>query len=145
MSHWTETFRGAVQVSEYDSEAHMNTRMYVTRFDQATWFLLGTIGITPSAMKQDNRRMAIVRQRFQYDQELVGGELIYVESGFIAVGKKYLRFMHRMYNMETKKMIATADYTAFQADKQSGKTVAVQPHHREAAEVLLVAEKQEIE
>ena len=40
MAEWVHTFKGAVLASEYDSASHMNSRMYVSRFDQATWFLL---------------------------------------------------------------------------------------------------------
>lgn len=145
MTNWIETYKGAVQVAEYDSEAHMNTQMYVTRFDQATWFLLGAVGVTPGAMKDRNLRIAIVRQQFQYQKELAGGELLYIESGFIAVGRKYLRLQHRMYNAESNEMVATADYTAVQADKESAKTVAIDGVTRKAAEARLIADNKAAE
>ena len=44
MAEWVHTFKGAVLASEYDFASHMNSRMYVSRFDQATWFLLHAIG-----------------------------------------------------------------------------------------------------
>ena len=60
MAEWIETFKGAVLAYEYDSQSHMNSNLYVTRFDQATWFLLASIGVTPRSMKQAGRRVAIV-------------------------------------------------------------------------------------
>ena len=90
----------------------MNTQIYVSRFDQASWFLLAGIDVTPRSIKKRNRRIAVVRQSFQFLRELKGGELVTIESGFIAVGEKYLRFVHRMWDRETGKMIATSDCTA---------------------------------
>ena len=58
MAEWIHTFKGAVLASEYDFTSHMNSRMYVSRFDQATWFLLQAIGVTPALMKQKHLRIA---------------------------------------------------------------------------------------
>ena len=92
MAEWVHTFKGAVLASEYDDASHMNSRMYVARFDQATWFLLHAIGVTPASIKQQHQRMAIVRQNYQFLEELRGGELVEIKSGFLAVGEKYFRF-----------------------------------------------------
>jgi acyl-CoA thioesterase FadM len=67
MADWIHTFKGAVLASEYDFTAHMNSRMYVSRFDQATWFLLHAVGVTPASMREANRRLAIVRQNYQFE------------------------------------------------------------------------------
>src|ERR1039458_5059648 len=92
MAEWVHTFKGAVLASEYDFASHMNSHMYVSRFDQATWFLLHAIGMTPASMKQKNLRVAIVRQNYQFLEELRGGELVEIKSGFLAIGAKYFRF-----------------------------------------------------
>ena len=125
MSVWTETFRGAVMASEYDPESSMNSRLYIERFDQATWFLMHTIGVTPRSIRQQGRRVAVVRQNFQYVRELRGGELVRIESGFIAVGRKHLRFLHRMFDVESGALIATSDVAAVQASLETGTTVAL--------------------
>lgn len=138
MATWVETFKGAVLVSEYDSTAHMNSPMYVSRFDQATWFLLQTVGVTPTTMRSQNRRIAIVRQNYQYLQELRGGELVVIRSGFMAVGDKYLRFVHRMFNYETDDMVATSDCTAVEASLESGKSVPLPEALQSAAKLHLV-------
>ena len=96
MAEWVHTFKGAVLASEYDFASHMNSRMYVSRFDQATWFLLHAIGVTPASMKQKDLRVAIVRQNYQFLEELRGGELVEIKSGFLTVGEKYFRFIHQM-------------------------------------------------
>lgn len=138
MGIWVETFKGAVLVSEYDSKAHMNSPMYVSRFDQATWFLLHAIGATPATMRGLNRRIAIVRQNYQFLEELRGGELVVIRSGFVAVGEKHLRFIHRMFNYETDKMLATCDCTAVEASLETGKSVTLPDALADAAKYLLV-------
>jgi acyl-CoA thioester hydrolase len=138
MAEWVHTFKGAVLASEYDDASHMNSRMYVSRFDQATWFLLHAIGVTPASIKQQDLRVAIVRQNYQFLEELRGGELVEIKSGFLAVGEKYFRFLHQMFNDETGKMVATCDSVAVQASLTSGKSVALSAVLQEKAKRYLV-------
>jgi acyl-CoA thioesterase FadM len=137
---WIDSFLGAVMASEYDPEATMNSRLYIERFDQATWFLLHSIGVTPRSVKAAGRRVAVVRQGFQYVRELRGGELVRIESGFIAVGRKHLRFLHRMFDVETGALVATGDVTAVLASLDSGKTVALPAEHADRARALTITE-----
>lgn len=138
MSQWVHTFKGAVLAAEYDFASHMNSRMYVSRFDQATWFLLHAIGMTPASMKQQSLRVAIVRQNFQFLEELRGGELVEIKSGFLSVGEKYFRFLHQMYNDESGKMVATCDSVAVQASLESGRSVPLTASLQEKAKHYLV-------
>ncbi len=140
MSTWTETFRGAVMASEYDPEASMNSRLYIERFDQATWFLLHGIGISPRSIRKEGRRIAVVRQNFQYIRELRGGELVRIESGFIAVGRKHMRFLHRMFDVETGGLIATSDVTAVQASLETGTTVPLPQDQTDLATALTITD-----
>ena len=132
------TFKGAVLASEYDFASHMNSRMYVLRFDQATWFLLHAIGVTPLSIKQQELRVAIVRQNYQFLEELRGGELVEIKSGFLAVGEKYFRFLHQMFDYESGKMVATCDSVAVQASLESGKSVPLTSSLQEKAKRYLV-------
>jgi acyl-CoA thioesterase FadM len=139
MAEWVHTFKGAVLASEYDFTSHMNSQMYVSRFDQATWFLLHAVGVTPMTIKQQNLRIAIIRQSYQFLAELRGGELVTIKSGFVAVGDKYVRFVHRMFNCETGAMLATSDCTAVQASLETGKSVALTEQLQQSARDHLVS------
>ena len=145
MAEWVHTFKGAVLASEYDSASHMNSRIYVSRFDQATWFLLHAIGVTPASIKQQELRVAIVRQNFQFLDELRGGELVEIKSGFLAVGEKYFRFIHQMYNDESGRMVATCDSVAVQASLQTGKSVPLSSTLQEKAKRYLVTSNVPVE
>lgn len=138
--NWVETFRGAVLAAEYDPESTMNSRLYIERFDQATWFLMHAIGITPRKIKTEGRRIAVVRQEFHYVRELRGGELVFIRSGFIAVGKKHLRFLHRMFDVETGDLVATGDVVAVQASLETGKTVPLPEEQAERAQALTITD-----
>lgn len=138
MSDWLNTFKGAVLASEYDFASHMNSHMYVSRFDQATWGLLHAIGVTPASIRGKNLRIAIVRQNYQFLEELRGGELVTIKSGFVAVGEKYFRFLHQMYNEENGKMVATCDCVAVQASLDKGRSVSLPPELQDRAKAHLV-------
>jgi acyl-CoA thioester hydrolase len=138
MAEWIETFKGAVLVSEYDSAAYMNSQIYVSRFDQATWFLLHSLGVTPSTMRREKLRIAIIHQNYQFLGELKGGELVSIKSGFFAVGDKHLRFLHQMWNVETLKMVATSDCTALEVSLETGKSVALPEALKQRAKAHLV-------
>ncbi|MFZ0636143.1 MAG: acyl-CoA thioesterase [Candidatus Acidiferrales bacterium] len=138
MAEWIHTFKGAILASEYDFTAHMNSHMYVSRFDQATWFLLHAIGLTPISIKQKNLRVAMVRQNYQFLEELRGGELVEIKSGFLTVGDKYFRFLHQMYNDVTHHLVATCDCVAVQASLDSSTSVALTEALQQAARQHLV-------
>jgi acyl-CoA thioesterase FadM len=140
MAAWIETFKGAVLASEYDAETHMNSRIYVARFDQATWFLLHAVGVTPAAVKAAGRRVAVSRQNYQYVRDLKGGDLVAIQSGFVAVGDKHVRFQHRMTDHQTGALIAACDCTAALASLESGKAVALPAEIRGRAEAMLVTD-----
>jgi acyl-CoA thioester hydrolase len=90
-------------------------------------------------MKQKNLRIAIVRQNYQFLEELRGGELVEIKSGFLTVGEKYFRFLHQMYNDETGSMVATCDCVAVQASLATGKSVPLTGTLQEEAKQHLVS------
>ena len=138
MADWIETFKGVIPPTEYDPAAHMNTQAYVARFDQATWFLLARIGLTPSTVRKRGRRVAVLRQNLRFLQELKGSELVTIESGLIAVGTKHLRFIHRMLDTETGSLLASSECTAVEANMKSGRSVKLTQAHAAKARAMLV-------
>lgn len=140
MSEWVTTFQGVVLAYEYDATSYMNSRLYSSRFDQATWLLLQAVGLTPGSMQEKGLRIAIVRENFQFLRELRGGELVSVRSGFLAVGKKYFRFLHQMLDSETNELLATCNIVAVQADRKSNRSVELSNELADRAKAYLVTE-----
>ena len=57
---------------------------------------------------------------------------------FVAVGEKYFRFLHQMFNAENGAMIATCDSVVVRASLETGKSVALPPELQEKAKQYLV-------
>jgi acyl-CoA thioester hydrolase len=94
--------------------------------------------VTPLSIKQQNLRIAIVRQNYQYLEELRGGELVEIKSGFLAVGEKYFRFLHQMFDAESGRMLATCDSVAVRASLETGKSVPLTVELQDRAKQYLV-------
>mgnify|MGYP003349148441 CR=1 FL=1 len=52
------TYRGTVYPWQCDYIGHMNVMWYVGKFDEATWNLLGEIGLTPEYLREGRFGMA---------------------------------------------------------------------------------------
>lgn len=83
MADLIETYRGVVYPWHCDHIGHMNVMWYVGKFDEATWHLLASIGLTPAYLREQARGMVAVHQEIDYKRELVAGDLIVVQSGVL--------------------------------------------------------------
>jgi hypothetical protein len=57
------TYRGMVYPWHCDHMGHMNVMWYVGKFDEATWQLFSSIGITAEYLRAGDRGMVAVDQR----------------------------------------------------------------------------------
>jgi acyl-CoA thioester hydrolase len=65
-----ETYRGAVYPWHCDHMGHRNVMWYVGKFDEATWNLFASLGVTPAYLREQSRAMAAVQQNITYKREL---------------------------------------------------------------------------
>jgi len=100
---------------------HMNVMWYVGKFDEATWHLLASAGVTAKRMREEGFGMVAVEQRIEYKRELVAGDLITIRSYFQDVSEKALRFVHEMTNEETKEVAARTFLTGVCMDTNTRK------------------------
>jgi acyl-CoA thioester hydrolase len=107
MNEMTITYRGTVYPWQCDHMGHMNVMWYVGKFDEATWQLLSTLGLTRSRFREQGVGMAAVEQRIKYKRELHAGDIITVRSGILEVKDKALHLLHEMINDETREIAAT--------------------------------------
>jgi acyl-CoA thioester hydrolase len=105
------TSRSVVYPWQCDHMGHMNVMWYTGKFDEATWHLMGEIGITPSYLRNHARGMAAVQQETTYKRELFAGDLILIQSGILEMREKVIRFYHEMLNVETRDVVATTTLT----------------------------------
>ena len=90
------THRGTVYPWQCDHMGHMNVMWYNGKFDESSWQLLSTLGLTAERFKSEHFGMAAVEQHIQYKRELQAGDLITVRSGILEIGNKSLRLIHEM-------------------------------------------------
>lgn len=100
------THRGTIYPWHCDHMGHMNVMWYVGEFDEATWHLLASAGLTGKRMREEGIAMVVVEQRIEYKRELLAGDLITIRSWFQEVREKALLFVHEMSNEETGKIAA---------------------------------------
>jgi acyl-CoA thioester hydrolase len=104
-----------------DHMGHMKVMWYVGKFDEATWHLFASAGLTVKRMRAEGFGMAAVEQRIEYKRELLAGDLITIRSWFQEVRQKVLLFAHEMVNEETQDVAARTFLTAVCLDTNTRK------------------------
>ena len=104
-----ETYRGFVYPWAIDHMGHMNVQSYTARFDEATWQFLARLGLTPEFQRRHDRGAVAADQRTQYRREVLAGALLHATTELLAVGRKSVRFVHRMYDSVTGEEVASTE------------------------------------
>ena len=115
------THRGTIYPWHCDHMGHMNVMWYVGKFDEATWHLLASAGLTAKRMREEDFGMVAVEQRIEYKRELLAGDLITIRSWFQEVREKAILFVHEMTNEETQGVSARTFLTGVCLDTRSRK------------------------
>ena len=100
------TYRGTVYPWHCDHMGHMNVMWYVGKFDEATWQLFASIGLSPSRVRNEAIGLVAVEQRLEYKRELIAGDLLTIRSSVEEVREKTLVLLHEMTNDETQQVAA---------------------------------------
>src|SRR5215469_17255848 len=138
------TYRGTVYPWQCDHMGHMNVMWYVGKFDEASWQLLHTLGLTSSRMKAEGIVMAAVEQHLQYKRELHAGDVITIRSSILEVKDKSIRMAHEMRNDETDEIVATTVTVGLHLDAKLRKACSL-PSDVRARALLMVDPEPESE
>jgi acyl-CoA thioester hydrolase len=106
MSEFAVTYRGTVYPWQCDHMGHMNVMWYVGKFDEASWQILSTLGLTRARFRNENAAMAAVEQHIDYKRELYAGDIITIRSRVLEVKDKAVRLIHEMRNDATGEVAA---------------------------------------
>ena len=131
------TYRGAVYPTQCDHMGHMNVAWYVSKFDEATWQLFATIGLTRARMRDEKLGVAGVEQHIEYKRELFAGDVVTVTSTILEVRDKVLRFAHEMRNDATGEIAATTILVAVHLDAAARKARPLPEDVRERARSMI--------
>jgi acyl-CoA thioester hydrolase len=118
---------------------HMNVMWYVGKFDEATWHLVGAIGITPSYIRDTQSGMAGVQQNITYKRELFAGAIVEIRSRIISVGERKILFVHEMFDVERNEPCALCELTAVHIDRVTRRAKPFPPEVRRAAEKMILS------
>jgi acyl-CoA thioester hydrolase len=115
------TYRGTVYPWHCDHMGHMNVMWYVGKFDEATWQLMASIGLSAARLRKDGIGMVAVEQHIEYKRELLAGDLLTIRSSIKEVREKSLIFLHEMTNQETREVAARTTLTGVCIDMTTRK------------------------
>ena len=124
------TYRGTIYPWHCDHMGHMNVMWYVGKFDEATWHLLASVGLSAARMREESMGMVAVEQRIEYKRELLAGDLITIRSGVQEVREKAVLFFHDMINEQTQEIAARTFLTGVCLDTNTRKARALPPDVR---------------
>lgn len=133
------TYRGTVFPWHCDHMGHMNVMWYVGKFDEATWHLFASIGVTRAYMAESGSVFGAVQQNITYKKELLAGDIVEVRSHFLEVREKAFRFEHEMINSSTGEVCARCEQVSLPIDAKARKARALPPDIRAAAEAAVRA------
>ena len=115
------TYRGTVYPWHCDHMGHMNVMWYVGKFDEASWNLGASLGLTPAYFRDSNRGVVTLEQRIAYKKELLAGDTVFVRSRVLEVREKVILYVHEMVNAQTLEVAATSHYTTVHIDRGTRK------------------------
>jgi acyl-CoA thioester hydrolase len=136
------TYRGVVYPWHCDHMGHMNVMWYVGKFDEATWQLFASIGMTRNYLQRHNRLMAAVDQRIAYRRELHAGDIVSIKSSVIEVRNSSLRLVHQMCDDTSGQLVAVTVLTGVHMDSVSRKSCMFADEIRHGALAAQVSDPQ---
>lgn len=111
-----KTYQGTVYSWNCDHMGHMNVMYYINMFDQASWNVFTTIGLSAKYLKENHRGMAALEQQIQYKREVLAGDSIYIESEILEAKKKIMKMRHVMKNVADDGIVAETTITSCHID-----------------------------
>jgi len=102
-----ETMRALVRPEHCDQFLHMNTRHYMSMFDDAGPHLMFALGYSMERDADSGLGWADIEQTISYKREVRVGGLISIRSKPVSVNRKALSYAHSMINLTDGEEVAT--------------------------------------
>ena len=121
MAVFVVTYRGSVYPWQCDHMNHMNVMWYAGKFDEASWHMLASLGLSRTRFRTEGIGMVAVEQHVTYKRELHAGDILSIRSTVTEVKDKALQLLHEMRNDETGELAATTTIVALHIDSHARK------------------------
>ena len=133
-----DTYRGAANTWEMDVMGHLSVQFYVARFSAASGHTQLNIGLTREAMERGNLGLAALDYLIQYRRECKAGDYLAIKSGITSVNNKTMTLCHKMFDVLTGELIATAEVVSLLFSTTARRGEPWPQEMRAKAEALLV-------
>ena len=135
MSKPIEILRGVVHPWYCDAFGHMNVRWYSHFFDDAAFHLWSLYwGSHQRMLDEHGVHTVTASAKIDFQQELVAGDLIIVDSLLTRVGGKSCKFMERMLHVDTGEVHATYETVEVFFDPETRQSTEMPDDIRDALE-----------
>ena len=135
---WIETFRGMVKAWECDAFEHFTVAYYFERIADAIFNLLDEVDAGPAHALDDRRALVTVATTARFEAELLEGDIIHVESGFIGCEGEVVRSGHKFFNAASGRLCAAFTVSQRYMDLEARRAAAMPAPLRKAIESRLV-------
>ncbi len=139
MAGTIETYRGAVDLWECDTNGHMNVEFYIARFSEALRHLGTAIGMTPKRARRSGVALAGREFRVRYRRELYAGDILALRSALTGVGEGELVSRHELSDAATGEVAALAEIREVCVALESGAAAPWPDGARARAEAMVSA------
>lgn len=127
-----------VRAEWVDYNGHMNVAYYVLAFDHATDGLLDRIGLDEAARAASDGSVFVVEAHVTYDNEVMQGDKLLIETRVLDVDDKRMHVFHRMTldGGDADTTIATNELMILYVDMAARRSAPMPLFVREALERL---------
>ena len=140
MTEFAITYRGTVYPWQCDFMGHMNSMWYVGKFDEASWQLLASVGLTRSLFQEQGAGMVAVEQHIEYERELLAGDIVSVRSAILEVTDKAIRMVHEMRKDDTGALMARTTIVGVHIDTKTRRAHSLPAIVRARAQTKITGE-----
>ncbi len=133
--------RETVQDAWVDYNGHMNVAYYVLVFDHATDVLLDRIGLDAAARDGFGGSVFVVEAHVTYENEVMAGECVRVETRVLDVDDKRMHVFHRMIRDDDDSVtVATNELMILYVDMAARRSAPMPAVVRERIDALMAGD-----
>jgi acyl-CoA thioester hydrolase len=134
--------RATITTDHLDLMGHMNIRHYMSLFDNASWHMFNSLGMTSDYYREQQAGGFALEQHIRYLAEVRLGETVAIRIRLLGRTAKRIHFMAFMVNETTDKLAATLEGLGSHADMRIRRTAPYPPHIAANIDALLSQHQQ---
>ncbi len=135
---FVDAYRDSTKPWEIDVVGHVGFQFYIHRFSAALAQYMARMGLTPNAMREYRRGYSTFEFQLRFKRELNVGEMVVVKTGLVHLGNSSIRFLHRLYNVQTGELAASLSQYGVLLDLDQRRPARLPEAVQEQAAAMLI-------